>query len=57
MGTLSIPTSGRVYVDANAVIYAVEHIEPYCLILEPLWQVFQRIAGLPVSILDDLLNI
>jgi hypothetical protein len=24
MGTLSLPTSGRVFVDANVVIYAVE---------------------------------
>ena len=38
MGALSIPTSGRVYVDANAVIYAVERIEPYHALLEPLWQ-------------------
>lgn len=38
MGTLSIPASGQVYVDANTVIYAVERIEPYRTLLEPLWQ-------------------
>jgi predicted nucleic acid-binding protein len=38
MGTLSVPASGRVYLDANTVIYAVEHIEPYCTVLEPLWR-------------------
>jgi len=27
-----------VYVDSNAVIYAVERIEPYRTLLEPLWQ-------------------
>lgn len=38
MGTLSLPPAGQVYVDANAVIYAVERIEPYRTLLEPLWQ-------------------
>jgi predicted nucleic acid-binding protein len=38
MGTLSLPASGQVYVDANAVIYAIERIEPYRTLLEPLWQ-------------------
>jgi hypothetical protein len=38
MGALSVPTSGLVYVDANTVIYAVERIEPYCTLLEPVWQ-------------------
>ncbi|NCC33524.1 MAG: type II toxin-antitoxin system VapC family toxin [Chloroflexia bacterium] len=38
MGTLRLPASGQVYVDANAVIYAIERIEPYRTLLEPLWQ-------------------
>jgi predicted nucleic acid-binding protein len=38
MGTLSLPASGQVYIDANAVIYAIERIEPYGALLEPLWQ-------------------
>lgn len=38
MGALSIPPSGWVYVDANTVIYAVERIEPYRTLVEPLWQ-------------------
>lgn len=37
MGTLSLPTTGPVYVDANVVIYAVEKIEPYASLLQPLW--------------------
>ena len=41
MGKLSIPNSGQVYVDANTVIYAVEHIEPYMALLRPLWQAAQ----------------
>ncbi|HEX6292416.1 MAG TPA: PIN domain-containing protein [Herpetosiphonaceae bacterium] len=42
MGALSVPASGRVYVDANIVIYAVERIEPYRTVLEPLWQAAQQ---------------
>ena len=37
MGALTLPASGTVYVDANIVIYAVEKIEPYHQLLEPLW--------------------
>lgn len=28
MGPLTLPTGGSVYVDANAIIYSVERIEP-----------------------------
>ncbi|HEU5015597.1 MAG TPA: type II toxin-antitoxin system VapC family toxin [Roseiflexaceae bacterium] len=38
MGVITVPASGRVYIDANTVIYAVERIEPYSAMLEPLWQ-------------------
>lgn len=37
MGTLSLPSSGSIYVDSNIVIYAVEKIEPYHSFLAPLW--------------------
>jgi predicted nucleic acid-binding protein len=37
MGTLSLPASGSVYVDANAVIFAVEKIKPYAQVLDSLW--------------------
>ena len=37
MGTLEIPASGEVYVDANIDIYAVERIEPYFTLLGLLW--------------------
>jgi len=37
MGALMLPASGSVYVDANVVIYAVEKIDPYHSLLEPLW--------------------
>src|SRR5205823_342080 len=35
------PASGTVYVDANPVIYAVEKIEPYATLLNPLWSAAQ----------------
>jgi predicted nucleic acid-binding protein len=38
MGALTIPSVGPVYIDANTVIYAVERIEPYRTLLEPLWE-------------------
>lgn len=37
MGSLSLPSSGSVYLDANSVIYSVEGVEPYRTLLEPLW--------------------
>jgi predicted nucleic acid-binding protein len=37
MGTLSLPATGPIYVDANVAIYAVEKIEPYAYLLQPLW--------------------
>ncbi len=38
MGALTLPTSGKVYLDANSIIYSVERIEPYRTLLDPLWQ-------------------
>ena len=37
MGQLSVPASGTVYVDTNAVIYRIERIEPYLTASAPLW--------------------
>ena len=37
MGTLILPPAGSVYVEANTVIYAVEKVEPYKSLLDPLW--------------------
>lgn len=36
MGQLTAPLSGVVYLDADAIIYAVEKIEPYHSLLLPL---------------------
>ena len=38
MGPLILPTGGSVYVDANAIIYSVERVEPYRELLAPMWQ-------------------
>ncbi|MEI6233818.1 MAG: PIN domain-containing protein [Planctomycetota bacterium] len=37
MGALILPATGSVYLEANAVIYTVEKIEPYSSFLKPLW--------------------
>jgi predicted nucleic acid-binding protein len=41
MGTLTLPTAGSVYIDANTAIYSVEKIEPYWTLLQPLWAAAQ----------------
>ena len=38
MGRLILPTEGSVYVDANAIIYSVERVEPYRGLLAPMWE-------------------
>ena len=38
MGPLILPTGGPVYVDANAIIYSVERVEPYHSLLAPMWE-------------------
>ena len=38
MGRLILPDEGAIYLDANGFIYSVEHIEPYCTLLQPIWQ-------------------
>jgi predicted nucleic acid-binding protein len=38
VGQLTLPASGRVYVDTNAIIYHVEHIEPQYSAGLPLWE-------------------
>lgn len=38
MGPLILPAGGSVYVDANAIIYSVERVEPYSNLLAPMWE-------------------
>lgn len=37
MGSIALPASGTVYLDANAVIYSVETNPTYWPLLEPVW--------------------
>jgi predicted nucleic acid-binding protein len=41
VGTLTLPASGLVYLDANPIIYAVEKHPVYAPLLQPLWQAAQ----------------
>ncbi len=38
MGSLVLPSSGRVYLDANCFIYSIERIDPYRGMLDTLWR-------------------
>ena len=38
MGPLILPSGGPIYVDANAIIYSVERVEPYCSLPAPTWE-------------------
>lgn len=42
MGALTLPLSGRVYIDTQSVIYSVEKHPIYWPILHPLWQAMKR---------------
>lgn len=42
MGQLNVPLTGDVYLDADAIIYAVEKIEPYHSLLLPLLDAANR---------------
>lgn len=37
MGSLILPSSGSVYLDANAIIYSYERVAPYSSLLDPCW--------------------
>ncbi len=38
MGSLTVPSAGLVYLDANPIIYSVEKHPVYWPLLQPLWQ-------------------
>ena len=60
MGSLDLPLSGLVYIDANCLIYSVERVEPYRTQLEPMWQQAQdgslTIVSSPVLMLEALVK-
>lgn len=53
MGSLTLPQSGSIYLDASPIIYAVEKIPPYGALLQPLWT--QRQTALPYLVGSELL--
>ncbi len=52
MGTITLPSSGSIYLDTSAVIYSVERNEPYLTLLAPAWQ--QAEAGHFVLVCSEL---
>jgi len=60
MGQLTLPASGSVYIDADAVIYSVEKIEPYWTLLQPMWSAAKAgqfaIIGSELLLLETLVK-
>ena len=60
MGSLTVPSSGWVYVDAQVIIYTVEKHPVYFPLLQPLWQAVQSntidAATSELSILETLVG-
>ena len=60
MGSLALPASGVVYVDANAIIYRIERVEPYLRVSAPLWDALdtgmQQVITSELSILEVLVK-
>ena len=58
MGQLNIPDSSTVYVDTSVIIYSVEKVPDYDLLLEPLWQKLQtnqiRVFSSELTLLETL---
>lgn len=38
MGRLTLPSSGKFYLDTSPVIYSVEQVAPYDVLMPPVWQ-------------------
>ena len=60
MGSLTLPPSGPIYLDANGFIYSVERIEPHRTLLEPMWRLAQagqfEIVSSELVILETLVK-
>ena len=60
MGPLILPAGGPVCVDANAIIYSVERIEPYRTLLAPMWEEAKAgrftLAGSHLVVLETLIK-
>jgi len=60
LGSITLPASGDVYVDANVVIYMVEAHPTYYPLLEPVWKSSQtgafRVVTSALTILESLVG-
>ena len=60
MGPLTLPLGELLYLDANALIYSVERVEPYRTLLEPMWQEAQdgnlTLVSNPILIVEVLVK-
>jgi predicted nucleic acid-binding protein len=60
LGTLVLPKSGVVYVDANALIYRVEAVQPYLATAAPLWDALragtQEVITSELSLLETIIK-
>ena len=52
MGQIALPRHGAIYLDASAIIYSVERIDPYFTILAPAWR--QAEAGQFLMVCSEL---
>ena len=52
MGQIALPRHGAIYLDASAIIYSVERIDPYFTILAPAWR--QAEAGQFLVVCSEL---
>lgn len=52
MGTLTLPSNGAVYVDANAIIYRVEAVQPFLAASLPVWDALD--AGTQIVVTSEL---
>jgi len=52
LGTLTLPVVGSVYVDANAVTYRIEVVQPYLAVAAPLWDALR--AGTQTVVTSEL---
>ena len=57
MGTLTLPASGSVYIDANTVIYRIEAVQPFLRATQPLWDALDVGTQLVIQYLRQLCSI
>ena len=60
MGSLALPASGNVYVDAQVFIYTVERHALYSPLVDPLWQAVQagtlEVVGSELTLMESLVG-